>query len=257
MKEQLQGRKLNIVAGGFPCQGFSMAGNRDVNDPRNFLYKKMLKVIKRLQPDVVVCENVPGLRTMQQGNVERQILADFEQAGYTMQVAILCAADYGVAQKRHRVVFIGNRIGKTNFHPLPLVQLSEYNTVKDAIADLLKHPDDAAFNHVATKHDARMTKRIAQVPQGGRLNKTYRDSYNRLRWDKPSITIKANHGSGCIHPKLNRVITVREMARLQSFEDDFIFSGSKTAQQVQVGNAVPVLLAKAIGLAIKKMYKEI
>jgi len=257
VKEQLQAQKLNIIAGGFPCQGFSMAGKRLIDDPRNALYKQMLTVVKHLQPDFVVGENVPGILTMDKGRVVEQIIKDFKQIGYTMEVQILCAADYGVAQKRHRVIFIGNSINKENLYPSPLLDPSQYKTVKDAIADLLKHPDDEAFNHVATKHDSRMTKRIAQVLEGGRLNKTYRDSYNRLCWNKPAITIKANHGSGCIHPKLPRVITVREMARLQSFDDDLIFSGSKTAQQVQIGNAVPVILAKAIGLALRKAYKEI
>ncbi len=255
MKEQLQSRKLNIIAGGFPCQGFSMAGKRLVDDPRNVLYKQMLTVIKKLQPDFVVGENVPGLRFMQQGAVEKKILEGFKKAGYTMQVTILCAADYSVPQKRHRIIFIGNRIGKTNFHPLPFIDPSKYKTVKDTIADLMDIADNEAINHEYTNHDARMIKRMAQVKEGEGLSNKYKDSYRRLWWHRPATTIKANNGAGCIHPKRNRVITAREMARLQSFDDDFIFKGSKTAQQLQIGNAVPPLLAKAIALAIKKSYK--
>lgn len=184
-----------------------------------------------------------------------EIIKDFAAIGYTMNYHTLCAADYGVAQKRNRVIFIGNRIGKQNMYPLPLFHPTQYKTVKDAIADLMQLPDDADFNHIATKHDDRMINRISILKQGERLSKKYRDSYNRLYWQKPSVTIKANHGSGCIHPILNRVITVRKMARLQSFADDFIFEGSTSAQQVQIGNAVPPLLAKAIGLSVIAMYQ--
>ena len=91
VKEGLNGRELTVVAGGFPCQGFSMAGNRIVDDPRNSLYKEMLEIVKNLKPQYVICENVTGLRTMLNGGVERKILSDFEDAGYKMNVTTLCA----------------------------------------------------------------------------------------------------------------------------------------------------------------------
>ncbi len=251
VKEQLNGRRLNVVAGGFPCQGFSMAGNRIIDDPRNSLYKEMLEIVKTLQPDFVICENVKGLRSMLDGEVEKKIIADYKEIGYEMNVTTLCAADYTTPQKRERVIFIGNRIGATNYHPKPIVEPSKYVTTGAAIADLMDHPEDEAFNHVPTKHRPDMEQRMLELPEGESLYKGYSDAWKKCPWDEASCTIKENHGGVNIHPKLPRVLTAREMARLQSFPDDFIFEGKKNKQLVQIGNAVPPLLGKAIGLAIR------
>ena len=256
VKEGLHGRQLTVVAGGFPCQGFSMAGNRIVDDPRNSLYKEMLEIVKNLQPEYVVCENVTGLRTMLNGGVERKILEDFEAAGYKMNVTTLCAADYYTPQKRQRVIFIGNRIGATNYHPKPILDKREYVTTGEAIADLMNHPEDPAFNHVPTKHRPDMAQRMLDLPEGSSLYKGYSDAWKKCPWNEASCTIKENHGGVNIHPKLPRVLTAREMARLQSFPDDFIFEGNKNKQLVQIGNAVPPFLGKAIGLAVQKSYLE-
>lgn len=251
VKKQLNGRKLNIVAGGFPCQGFSMAGNRIVDDPRNSLYKELIEIVGKLQPDFVICENVKGLRTMLNGLVEKKIVSDFESIGYKMNVTTLCAADYYTPQKRERVIFIGNRIGVKNYHPKPILTPEEYITTGQAIGDLIDHPDDPEFNHMPTVHRADMAKRIMETPEGASLYKGYSDAWKKCPWNEPSCTIKENHGGVNLHPKLPRVLTAREMARLQSFPDDFIFEGKKNKQLVQIGNAVPPLLGKAIGLAVR------
>ena len=251
VKEQLNGRQLSIVAGGFPCQGFSMAGNRIVNDPRNSLYLELIEIVKHLQPEFVICENVKGLRSMLDGKVEQKILEDFRAIGYEMNVTTLCAADYYTPQKRERVIFIGNRIGKKNFHPKPILKPFEYITTGQSIADLMSLQEDKAFNHVPTKHRPDMAKRMLELPEGQSLYKGYSDAWKKCPWDEASCTIKENHGGVNIHPKLPRVLTAREMARLQSFPDDFIFEGPKNKQLVQIGNAVPPLLGKAIGLAIR------
>ncbi len=251
VKEQLNGRQLSIVAGGFPCQGFSMAGNRIVDDPRNSLYLELIEIVKHLQPEFVICENVKGLRSMLDGKVEQKILEDFLAIGYEMNVTTLCAADYYTPQKRERVIFIGNRIGKKNFHPKPILNPSQYITTGESIADLMEHPEDRAFNHVPTKHRPDMAKRMLELPEGQSLYKGYSDAWKKCPWDEASCTIKENHGGVNIHPKLPRVLTAREMARLQSFPDDFIFEGPKNKQLVQIGNAVPPLLGKAIGLAVR------
>lgn len=155
-------------------------------------------------------------------------------------------------QKRERVIFIGNRLGRTNYHPGPLLIPEEYVTTGEAIADLMDHPEDKAFNHVPTRHKPEMEARMLACPEGRSLYKGYSDAWKKCPWNEPSCTVKENHGGVNIHPKLPRVLTAREMARLQSFPDDFIFEGPKNKQLVQIGNAVPPLLGKAIGLAVRK-----
>ncbi len=257
VKKGLKGQPLNLVAGGFPCQGFSMAGNRIVDDPRNSLYKELLEIVTTLQPEFVVCENVVGLRSMLGGKVEEMILSDFLDAGYEMNVTVLRAADYGVPQKRDRVIFIGNRINKVNYHPKAFLTPAEYVTTGEAIGDLMGMADKPEFNHVQTKHRPDMAEKMLLLEEGKSLYKGYSDAWKKCPWDEASCTIKENHGGVNVHPKLGRVLTAREMARIQSFPDDFIFEGAKNKQLVQLGNAVPPLLSKAIGLAIRKSYGEI
>lgn len=248
---------IDLIVGGFPCQGFSMAGNRVVSDPRNSLYLEMLEIVKNVQPDYVVMENVEGLRSMLDGKVETQIINDYKEIGYEINVTTLNAADYGVAQQRKRVIFIGNRIGNKNYHPKPLYEPNNYKTLGSAIYKYMNIDEDKSINHVFTRHTEDMKKRLANVPEGSSLFKNYSDSWKKSPWDKPSCTIKENHGSVNIHPKLPRVLTARELAAIQSFPDDFIFQGAKKWQLVQIGNAVPPLLGKAIGLSVEKGLNEI
>lgn len=247
---------IDLIVGGFPCQGFSMAGNRVVSDPRNSLYLEMLEIVKNVQPDYVVMENVEGLRSMLDGKVETQIINDYKEIGYEINVTTLNAADYGVAQQRRRVIFIGNRIGNKNYHPKPLYEPNNYKTLGSAIYKYMNIDEDKNINHVFTRHTEDMKKRLANVPEGSSLFKNYSDSWKKSPWDKPSCTIKENHGAVNIHPKLPRVLTAREIAAIQSFPDDFIFQGAKKWQLVQIGNAVPPLLGKAIGLSIEKGLNE-
>ena len=257
VKKQLGKRKLSVIAGGFPCQGFSTAGKRIADDPRNLLYKEMLEIVKNLRPEFVICENVKGIRSMLNGAVYKKIISDYKAIGYEMTATVLCAADYYTPQKRERVIFIGNRIGASNLHPKPILEPSVYVTTGQAIADLMKHPEDPAFNHIPTKHSPEMAARMAMLPEGQSLYEGYHDAWRKCPWNTASCTIKENHGGVNIHPKLPRVLTAREMARLQSFPDDFIFEGPKNKQLVQIGNAVPPLLAKAVGLAIRKAKGDI
>ena len=256
VKEKLNGKNLTVLSGGFPCQGFSMSGNRIVEDKRNSLYKDMLEIIEELQPEFIVAENVKGLRSMLKGKVEDKIKADIRNLGYVVNVTVLNSADYYVPQKRERVIFIANKIGKKNYHPAPLLESDSYVTTKEAIEDLIELKDDSKFNHVRTNHNDDMKERLANVPEGKSLYDKYSDSWKKCPWNEASCTIKENHGGVNIHPIEPRVITVREMARLQSFPDNFIFKGTKSKQMVQIGNAVPPLMAKAIALSIKKAIKK-
>lgn len=254
--DSVKDETIDLIVGGFPCQGFSMAGNRIVTDERNTLYLDMLEIVKNLQPKVVVMENVTGLRSMLGGKVEEKIINDFEEIGYKINVCVLNAADYYTPQQRKRVIFVGNRMGWKNYHPQPLLAEGNYVTTRESIADLMEKKPDPLFNHVPTKHSVEMQERLMAVPEGESLYKNYSDAWKKCPWEKPSCTIKENHGGVNIHPRLPRVLTAREMARLQSFPDDFIFQGSKKWQLVQIGNAVPCYLGKAIGLAVQQMLDE-
>lgn len=255
--ESVKNSHIHLIAGGFPCQGFSMSGNRVVDDPRNSLYLEMLEIVKHLKPDFVVCENVEGLRSMLNGKVEAKILQDYKEAGYEMNVTVLNSADYYVPQIRKRVVFIGNRIGVKNYHPKPLLTANEYITLGEGIKRFLKVPENKHFNHIFSKHSEEMQRRIMEVPDGKSLFDNYSDAWKKSPWDKPSCTVKENHGGVNLHPLLPRVLTPRELAALQSFPDSFIFKGAKKDQLVQIGNAVPPLLGKAIGIAIMKNLDKI
>ena len=250
--EAVQNVKVDVIVGGFPCQGFSMAGYRVVDDPRNSLYKEMKEIVEHLKPDYVVMENVEGLRSMLNGKVEEKIIEDYRKIGYEINLTVLNSADYGVPQFRKRVIFIGNRIGKTNYHPKPLYNETNYVTLGQGIERFMEMEENIGINHIFPRHTEEMKKRLALVPEGKSLYKNYSDAWKKSPWDKPSCTVKENHGGTNIHPKLPRCLTPRELAALQSFPDDFIFKGSKKWQLVQIGNAVPPLMGKAIGLAILK-----
>jgi DNA (cytosine-5)-methyltransferase 1 len=242
---------IHLVVGGPPCQGFSVAGKRDPNDPRNQLFQEFIRIVSEVRPWYVVMENVPGILTLKKGKVKEAILAEFAAIGYPyVSVAILEAAAYGVPQIRPRVIFIANRLGRKNPYPQPQLLPEQYNSIESAIADLPPYTPMPEINHEWTRHSPEYTERIAQVPPGGSLYETYVDAFKRQYPGKPSMTVKENHGGTHIHPYLNRVISAREMARLQTFPDSFIFEGTMKKAMWQIGNAVPPRLAECIGYAL-------
>lgn len=252
--ENVSDKHIHLIVGGFPCQGFSLSGNRVVTDERNSLYLEMLKIVDHIRPEYIMMENVGGLRSMLDGKIEEKIISDYKNIGYDINVGVLNSADYGVAQTRKRVIFIGNCIGATNYHPKPFVK--KYKTLGEEIERFMNMPENKEINHVFTKHNDEMREKISNTPEGMSLYGNYSDSWKKSPWNQPSCTVKENHGGVNLHPKLPRVLTPRELAALQSFPDDFIFKGAKKWQLVQIGNAVPPLLAKAIGIAIKKSLEK-
>jgi len=276
--------KIDVVVGGPPCQGFSMSGKRNPNDPRNSLYKGFVKIVNHLNPRAFVLENVPNLVSMDGGKIKDSIIKDFSALGYDVKYKILLASDYGVPQNRRRVVFVGVK-GRNDF-VFPegkYVDVSKKITTKEALSDLpkdslpegsknkvdakndyqvlMRENTEKVFNHEITNHDQKTIDTIALVPDGGNYKnlpehlkntRKVNIAWTRYSSTKPSLTIDTGHRHH-FHYKYNRVPTVRESARLQSFPDDFVFLGSKTSQYKQVGNAVPPIMAEEIAKELKKI----
>lgn len=250
--------EIHLVIGGPPCQGFSVAGKRKADDPRNYLFIEFIRVVEAIRPWYIVMENVPGILTMKNGTVKQSILEKFKEIGYSnISVAILESAAYGVPQIRPRAIFIANRFGMLNPYPKPQLSPHQYIPIELAISDLPEYTPIPEINHQWTRHSPEYMERIAQVPPGGSLYKSYADAFKRQYIGKPSMTVKENHGGTHIHPYLNRVISAREMARLQTFPDTFIFEGTMKKAMWQIGNAVPPRLAECIGYALLSYLSKI
>lgn len=250
----------NLVVGGFPCQGFSMANPyRNTDDQRNNLYLEMLRVVKDKKPEFFIGENVQGITNLggyennldkknKLGRVFKMILKDFNDIGYTVRWKILNAADYGVPQLRKRMIMVGIRKDiKIDFEfPKSTHTPENYKTVKETIGDLPLVYSEKINNHYGTQH---------KVKINGYMGNRHTDP------NKPSPTIVGRGGGtgGPViipHPSKKRRMTVRETARIQTFPDDFIFYGSKSSQYRQIGNAVAVDLAQILGKHILKTWKN-
>ncbi len=257
LKEVVKNREIHMVVGGPPCNGFSVAGHRNPNDKRNYLYEEFLRIVKCFRPWVVVMENVPGIVTMDNGRFLEKINKKLKSYGYRVSVRILEAANFCVPQLRARAIFIANRFSVKNLYPKIILAKEEFIPIEDALSELSNYKRDASINHEWTRHSEKFMERISKVPPGGSLYKTFRDAYKRQYLGVPSMAIKENHGGTHIHPTLNRVISAREMARLQTFDDDFIFEGRMKRVMWQVGNAVPVKMAEHIAKAVRIQLKTI
>ena len=278
---------VDLCVGGPPCQGYSQKGQRKtINDPRNFLFKYFVEVVKEVSPRYFVMENVPNLLTAENGYFQNELTTMFTELGYIINAQVLCAADYGVPQSRHRAVIIGKKAGSS---PVAMPKTSKIKTtIWDAISDLnylnsgegteiseyrctpesdyqelLRKGSTALFNHIATNHAKVALEHMAMIPpKGGKeylpaehiTKSIYSGTWERMDADDISVTITTRFDTPAsgkfMHPYLNRAITVREAARIQSFPDTFRFYGTKTSQMKQVGNAVPPLLAQAIAKSI-------
>lgn len=245
----------DVVVGGFPCQGFSVANTkRNTLDERNQLYKEFLRVLEAKRPKYFLAENVKGILSLGKGEVIKAIVQDFEHTGpgYKVVYKLLNAADYGVPQNRQRVIIVGVRkdVDAEFEYPAPTHSkdgkdgLEPWVSVREAIGRFPDpdEPNDIP-NHVYSKYKMVMNGYMGKRP---------------LNPDKPSptITARGDRKGGVVvhpHPSAARRMTAREVAAIQTFPDFFEFVGSKTDCYRQIGNAVPVELAHQLGLAISKM----
>lgn len=297
----LSGKEL-LTAGGFkngnqviliacpPCQGFSSArrNSERLSDPRNKLIYEFLRIVDEIRPLAFVMENVPGLANNIGKPIFLHILQRLNELGYQTVYDVVNTADYGVPQKRKRLVLLGTNNSnirlqfptKTNIDPSKPSELSAWNTVRETLKDLPilkageKNADD--FMHVSANLANINLKRMKQTPHDGgdrmswtadlvlECHKTtngHKDVYGRMKWDAPSPTITG----GCVmiskgrfgHPEQDRAISLREAARLQTFPDSFKFAGNFGEIARQIGNAVPPLLAKRAAQAIKKSIDQL
>lgn len=291
-KLEIISKKYNVrgIVGGPPCQGFSLVGTRKTNDPRNSLYMEYVRFVDVVKPDFFVLENVNGLLSLAKGKYKDDIITRFTDLGYNVNFKLLRASDYGVPQARHRVFFIGLKKEYFNdkFFNFDSLELKDMVSTKDAISDLptleneqssfvytnppntlfqsqMRENSIGLFNHDKTNHTEQTISVISKVPDGGSIKdlpeeyysiRNYNNAFRRMNSKLPSNTIDCGHRN-YFHYSLNRVPTVRESARIQSFPDKYVFCGSKTSQYTQVGNAVPPLLAYAIAKELAKIIKEI
>jgi DNA (cytosine-5)-methyltransferase 1 len=331
---------FDILLGGFPCQGFSIANKkRSMDDERNFLYREMLRILKDKKPPFFLAENVKGLLSMENGEIIKMIVKDFEKLGYEVDYKVINTADYGIPQQRERVLIMGNRIGVKNIFPEPThskeidrkqKKLLPWKTVKEAIEDLADlwisyNPQQIGkkyiYNHIARtnvqdkfwgrkykinqheicdylkywrdkskmttkkvdeyfgykytaghwfrkdnnsgsipnpddwwklkkllKFDNKYDKKVTELEL---KNIKFEQSLRINNWDQPSDTITATGPE--IHPNKKRRMSVRECAIIQTFPDNFIFTGSLGNMYKQIGNAVPVLMAEKVAGVIKKL----
>jgi len=261
--------EIDVVIGGPPCQGFSIAGNigrKFVDDPRNRLFKEFVRVVKVIKPKFFVMENVARLYTHNKGATRNEIIKDFEKLGYKVDCKILNSADYGVPQVRKRVIFIGASTNqKIEF---PQKEVENYVSVKEALSKYpkLESGDESSIpNHIAMSHSEQMLTKMSYVSDGGDRNEIPVKirpksgdvrKYIKYASDKPSVCVTGDMRK-IFHYEQNRALTVRELAKLQSFPDDFVFKGSRISQQQQVGNSVPPKMAEAIAKVIIKMSKNV
>ena len=271
------------VVGGPPCQGFSTVGKRQESDPRNGLVREFHRIVSLLRPQGFVLENVLGLKDMR---FTSQVRALFGDLGYTVTNLVLRSADLGVPQLRRRVVFVGHLDQRWFRGPRTTHPESKHVSVIDAIGDLpplepgqsktdYESPPATTYQrkmragstglqgHEASKHPKHLVEAISHIPDGG--NRThiparlqpkagFHNSYSRLDSSRPAVAVTQNmgkpSGTRCIHPYQHRGLTAREGARLQGFPDTFHFHGGMMSQRLQVANAVPPPLGRALGLAI-------
>lgn len=287
IKTVLNGKKIDVLIGGPPCQSYSTIGKRQLDDRANLFvqYKRLLDILK---PQIFIFENVSGILSMDKGNLITKIESEFNELGYHLVKKVLNAADYGVPQIRERVILVGMKEKNTFIFPKPThgEDRMPYITLEQAIGDLpqIKGGEEATFyskdidnsflefvrknnviltEHLAPKNGQHLVKIMETLKEGEGRNdlpeelrpkKGFGNTYAKLWWNKPATTITRNFAcpssSRCIHPRDSRAMSIREGARLQSFPDDYIFYGPAGTKRLEIGNAVPPLLSVSLANAV-------
>jgi DNA (cytosine-5)-methyltransferase 1 len=264
----IKDKEIDVVIGGPPCQGFSIAGNigrKFTEDPRNQLFREFARIVSITKPKYFVMENVARLYSHNNGETRKEIITVFEEMGYNVECKILNSADYNVPQVRKRVIFIGNKISKSILFPEK--NSSTYRTVKEVLDNFPKlnsGEKSSVPNHYAMNHSEQMLQKMSYVTDGGNRNEIPENLRPKTGDVRKYIRYNSNLPSVCVtgdmrkifHYNQNRALTVRELAKLQSYPDSFVFKGTSISQQQQVGNSVPPLMAKAIAQSILKMLED-
>ena len=268
IKSLTSNQEIDVIIGGPPCQGFSMAGNigrKFIEDSRNQLFKEFARVVEIVRPKYFVMENVARLFTHNKGETKKEIIKIFKDLGYNIDCKIVNAADFGVPQFRNRVLFIGNRI--SNFIKFPEKTTEKYVSIKQAIDTLPKLNSGEKSNipnHTAMNHSEQMIHKMSFVSDGGNRSEIPENLRPKSGDVRKYVRYKSSEPSFCVtgdmrkvfHYSQNRALTVRELATIQTFPMDFVFKGTVISQQQQVGNSVPPMLSKEIASAIKIMMKN-
>ncbi|MGI0026899.1 MAG: DNA cytosine methyltransferase [Nitrosopumilaceae archaeon] len=255
---------VDLVVGGPPCQGFSTLGDKLSSDPRNNLLDAFADMVSILNPKFFLMENVKSMTTMYGGQFKDHVIQKFSELGYSVQYTILNASDYGVPQNRERVFFFGTKYDSPFTFPEKThgenENLQNYESVENWIMDILGK-ENSIPNHIPLNHSERVIRRYKMIPEGGKLpppeslpseirRSNFGNTYKRLHRKRPSLTLVPGNNAFPIHPVLNRSLTPREAARLQTFPDNFIFQGDRRSQCIQIGNAVPPLIGRIFGRSV-------
>jgi len=290
--KKLKIRKIDVLCGGPPCQGFSTVGKKNKLDKRNSLFWEFLRVVNETKPKVVLFENVSGFKRLYNGTAYLTLISELEAMGYHAYSRIINAANYGLPQKRLRTIIVA--VDKKKSFKFPDITHTDkgdifnkpYLNIMEAISDLpslnygesknqhltkpkneyqhrMRNGQTILTEHNASNYGEKMREILRLIPSNGsvldlpehlRPKSYFNNVYGRLDDSRPAPTMTRNFGtpssSRCIHPLQNRALSTREGARLQSFPDDFIFYGSKSSKNLQIGNAVPPLLGEVLGKAI-------
>jgi DNA (cytosine-5)-methyltransferase 1 len=254
----------DVILAGFPCQDFSVLSKRKgINVKRGMLYTRIVDALKVKKPLFFVAENVKGLLSANKRKAIKIIKRHFEDAGYKVNYDLIKFVEYGVPQKRERVVFVGFRNDLNINYDFPKSTVKKYVTVKEA----LKGVEKVKFNNEKQNLNPHTIKMLKAIPPGGnykdlpkglKVKGLMSNIYRRLHPNEPSVTIIANGGGGTwgYHHKEPRSLTNRERARLQTFPDNFVFIGTIGEVRTQIGNAVPPLGAKVIAESILKIFSK-